>query len=271
MRFGRKALLGILLALTVGLFAASRAVEAGTLLTQLSGVFAVLFLVFAFFVPATSAASATNTNAPKPVPRTLARDTLNDASLLTLQERIASAIEMSRLHSRSFGIVSLQLDCYEPLARRLGAEGAQAVMTEVATTLKRALRSTDHARLNGTNELLICLPLIAVRRDLETIAARLSRLVAQTLAPHLQTVQVVTPPVLVAPPVDAGIAMYPIDGYDGDALIESARTAAISARGARVGVPKPARRTDKALTPIRPPRKTVRAPRARRESVRAAG
>ena len=270
MRFGRKVLLGSLLALTVGLFASSRMVEAGTLLAQLGGVSAVLFLVIAFFVPPAPAATADGTNTVVPVPRTLASDTLNDGSLLTLPERIASAIEMSQLHSRSFGIVSLQVDCHEHLVQRLGADGAQAVLAEAANALKSALRSTDHARLNGNSELLVCLPLIAVRRDLETIATRLSRLVAQTLAPHLQTAQVVTPSVVVAPPIDTGIAMYPIGGYDADELIATARTAALTARAARFGVPKLPKRSDKALTPIRPPRKAARAPRGRRETVRAA-
>ncbi len=265
MAVGRKISLTALLTLTVGLFVSSRFTDAGVMLAQLGGAFGVLFLAIAFFVPS-APGNATEAAAPVvPAPRTLAQDTLNDnALLLTLPERIESAIEMSKQHSRSLGVLSLQLDCFDTLARRLGVDGALTALAEASDALKASLRSTDHARLNGRDEILVCLPLIAQRRDLDAISARLGRLVTARLAPHLSSDVGAG-----APPVDVGIAMYPIAGYRGEELIESARVASRSAQAARLGRPVGIPSNHLAPKPAQIARKPARAPR-RRKGVSAA-
>ena len=254
----RKYLVCVLLAVSATLLVAAHMAGDSSLLAEIgpkaSGFLFIVALTLVL-LPATVRPSGA-AEPVRPVPRTLPRDMLNDPALkLTLPERIESAIEASKIESRSLGVLSLQVAEFDALSRRLGAEPMERIVAKSTEALKRQLRATDRASGSGRDEILVCLPLMADRRDLESVAARLARTVQSCLAAETGEAEPAG--------LDCGVAMYPIDGYSGEDLIASARMHALKARAARLGRPGLVRRAVDGPAPVMPPRKAARSRRAR--------
>lgn len=198
----------------------------------LSFLFFLATLIVAF-LPEREKATVVEVDGPKPVPRTLSRDVLNDATLsMTLPQRIEAAIELSKLASRAFGILSFRIDDMDAVTRNMDLESSEDAIARISSALRRTLRSTDRAIGVDGEEVLVCLPLIAVRSDLDAISARLSRAVAKTIAGQSSQ-----DAATFVPTIDVGIAMHPIDGYRAQDLIESAQANSREARAVRLGRP----------------------------------
>lgn len=200
-----------------------------------SGVSFLFFLatLVVAFLPERETATIVEVDGPKPAPRTLSRDVLNDASLsMTLPQRIEAAIELSKIVSRAFGILSIRIDDMDAVAQHMELGTAEDAIAKISSALRKTLRSTDRAIGVDGEEILICLPLIAVRSDLNAISARLSRAVARTIAGQTSDASRAF-----VPAIDIGIAMHPIDGYRAQDLIESAQAHSREARAFRLGRP----------------------------------
>lgn len=256
MRAFRKFLLLILPVSGFAIFIASHIADDHSLLGSAgSGVSFLFFLatLIVAFLPTREAATIVEVDGPKPVPRTLSRDVLNDASLsMTLPQRIEAAIELSKIVSRAFGILSIRIDDMDAVAEQMDLASAEDAIAKISSALRRTLRSTDRAIGVDGEEILVCLPLIAVRSDLNAISARLSRAVAKTIAGQASDASTAF-----VPAIDIGIAMHPIDGYRAQDLIESAQAHSREARALRLGRPSP--RSAPAIpapVPARKPRAT---------------
>lgn len=232
----RRFLLLILPVAGFAIFIAAHIAEDHSLLGSaglgVSFLFFVATLIVAF-MPARQPASIAEVDGPKPVPRTLSRDVLNDASLsMTLPQRIEAAIDLSKTVSRTFGILSIRIGDTDAVARHMGSASAEEAIARISASLRRTLRSTDRAIGVDAEEILVCLPLIAVRSDLDAISARLSRAVVKAISGQASDASETFVPV-----VDIGIAMHPIDGYRPQDLIESAQANSREAQALRLGRP----------------------------------
>ena len=158
-----------------------------------------------------------------PVPRLLADDPLNDLrSGRSLSERIGTAVDASLPASRTVGIAYF---AFEPNAA--SQSDPALLMGAFADRLRRAVRPTDHVAVVDQFGIAVCLPLIAQRGDLESVGLRLNKVLAG-MQPQLN-----------ASPIagfDLGLSIYPLGGYSGEELIESARSAALMRRDARLAV-----------------------------------
>ena len=234
----RKSILFILPVAGFAIFIAAHIADDHSLLGSAgSGVSFLFFLatLVVAFLPVRETATIVEVDGPKPAPRTLSRDVLNDATLsMTLPQRIEAAIDLSKIVSRAFGILSIRIDDMDAVAHHMELASAEEAIAKISATLRKTLRSTDRAIGVDGEEILVCLPLIAVRSDLNAISARLSRAVAKTIAGQVSETSTAF-----VPAIDIGIAMHPIDGYRAQDLIESAQAHSLDARALRLGRPSP--------------------------------
>lgn len=129
-----------------------------------------------------------------------------DASL-TFDDRVRLAVEGSLRSSRVLGVIYL--------AVRTGAESTR-IAARISDEFRAKLRRTDHVKIetgvNGSLEISVFAPLLRSRSELAIIAERLMT-AARRIAIDCKQLQLDEP----------GLAMYPIDGYECDELIASAR------------------------------------------------
>ena len=259
MKVFRKSLLVALPVVGFAIFIGAHSVDEHSLFGSIgSGLSFLCFLgaIVVAFLPDRHPVTAAVAEDAKPVPRTLSRDVLNDSSLsMTLPQRIEAAIELSKTVSRSLGIVSVRIDDMDKVAERMGVATAEEATAKLSAALRRTLRATDRAIALGPDEILIGLPLIAVRSDLDAISFRLSRFITRIASGSVENGSQVAPLT-----IDLGIAMYPIDGYRAQDLIESARLSSSEKRAARQPAPLRSHPTD--VAPAKP--RKPRAPRSRK-------
>jgi diguanylate cyclase (GGDEF)-like protein len=148
------------------------------------------------------------------VPRTLKGDIFSPVHAhLTLENKIELAAEASLRHSRTIGLVVLQIPAFAEIAARHGRHVADKLIGTVAMELCSSVRRGDHVAVRDNGEIIVCVTLVAVRDELSRIAARLLTVI--------HGLGSASEPSFTA---EAGLSIYPLDGYSGEELIESART-----------------------------------------------
>jgi diguanylate cyclase len=142
------------------------------------------------------------------------------------RNRLASAIALAKMHERSLAVLYLDLDNFKRVNDTLGHAVGDELLCQVAARMKSTLRAdegaaadalpsprTNHIARLGGDEFIVMLPDIHSPADAATVAQRLITELQQPM--HLaQHTLVITPSV--------GIAVYPSDGEDIDALLRNA-------------------------------------------------
>jgi endoglucanase len=147
------------------------------------------------------------------VPRTLPHSPFTATKHIpTLAQEIEVAAAACTRLSRSIGLIYFEIPAFEALEKEVGAAEADAKVEALATTLRNALRATDNVVVLERKEILICICLMASASDLNSVATRLYARVDRSELAAMGAV-------FSAP----GLAVYPLNGYDGLTLIESAR------------------------------------------------
>jgi hypothetical protein len=147
------------------------------------------------------------------VPRTLPENPFTSSNKLgTLAAEIEAAAAASVRLSRTIGLIYFEFPALAAFEAENGAEAADQLIVSLAQDFRRGLRATDHVAILNRRQLLVSICLLTGRTDLETIAARLS---AAGRRRDLIDEQARSSP--------AGLAIYPLDGYGGLELIESAK------------------------------------------------
>lgn len=125
---------------------------------------------------------------------------------VTLGGQIEIAAEACVRLGRTMGIIYFEIPHVAP--RPASADMDVGVL---AAALRRALRPTDHVAILGRDQIVVCVCLLATATDLHGVGARLSAVSRR------QAIFGDFGP----PPI--GYAMYPLDAYGGEELIEAAR------------------------------------------------
>ncbi len=147
------------------------------------------------------------------VPRTLATNPFTQSSSpATLGSQIEAAAEASVRHGRTVGLVYFEFPVVFAVEKEAGGEAADALVNALAGDFRRAVRTTDHVAIINRDEIVVCICLLSSRKDLETIASRLS---AAARRRNMIGEEASSLPV--------GLSIYPLDGYSGAELIKSAR------------------------------------------------
>jgi diguanylate cyclase (GGDEF)-like protein/PAS domain S-box-containing protein len=137
-----------------------------------------------------------------------------------LREQAAQALEQSRHGGEPSAFLSLDLDHFKNVNDSLGHAVGDQLLVEVARRFRSALREQDILGRVGGDEFVILLP-GASARDAAQVARRLLELASRPFQVELHELMI-TPSV--------GIAMFPFDGADFDALATRADVAMYRAK-----------------------------------------
>ncbi len=192
------------------------------------------------------------------VPRTLPQNPYSASqSLPVLADEIDVAAAASVRLSRTVGLIYFEFPSLAAFEAEHGAESARGLVAALAEDYRRALRATDNVSILNGEHILIAISLLAGRKDLETIASRLTAAARRRGMIEED-----------APSLPAGLALYPLDGYSGAELIESARRRCRELRPETV--PAPAPQAQVVVTQPAPPPEPHHRKRSRRRPARKA-
>jgi diguanylate cyclase (GGDEF)-like protein len=140
---------------------------------------------------------------------------------LLLQDRLAQAIAMAQRGRRQVGVMFIDLDRFKHVNDSLGHEAGDQLIVEIARRLSSALRESDTVARQGGDEFVVVLADLASPDDAALVAAKLLESLFEplTLCGHE-----------VFPSGSIGIAMYPGDGRDSEALLKAADSAMYRAK-----------------------------------------
>ena len=143
------------------------------------------------------------------------------------RERLNHAITDAEKADHQVGVVFLDLDGFKAVNDMLGHDQGDLLLVEAAHTLSEVVRSQDTVARFGGDEFVLLFRQISTKEELLRIMDRL-----------METIQ---KPVILAGQeffisVSAGVALYPQDGEDGDALLKHADITMYEAKNAGKGM-----------------------------------
>jgi diguanylate cyclase (GGDEF)-like protein len=127
-------------------------------------------------------------------------------------EGFEKELNRARRYGQPLGLVMLDLHRFKEVNDKHGHPGGDEVLRAAATTLKKALRTSDSAFRIGGDEFAVLLP----QTDADAALA-LSRRIETVFAEILQGL-----PLSVTVSMDHGVATFPLDGEQADELIRVA-------------------------------------------------
>jgi diguanylate cyclase (GGDEF)-like protein len=127
-------------------------------------------------------------------------------------EGFEKELNRARRYGLPLGLVMLDLHRFKEVNDKHGHPGGDEVLRAAATTLKKALRTSDSAFRIGGDEFAVLLPQTDADAAL-ALSRRIETVFAETLAALPLTVSV---------SMDHGVATFPLDGEQADELIRVA-------------------------------------------------
>ncbi|HEY5292397.1 MAG TPA: diguanylate cyclase [Burkholderiales bacterium] len=144
---------------------------------------------------------------------------------LLFNDRLDQAISLAKRDSRQLALLYLDLDRFKPVNDTLGHTAGDELLQAVAVRIRHQVRESDTVARVGGDEFTVILPDIAKCEEAETVAMKIIAALAAPfqLGSQKQSVDI---------GASIGIAVYPTDGLDADALIKAADAAMYSAKQA---------------------------------------
>ncbi len=145
---------------------------------------------------------------------------------LLFNDRLNQAISLAKRDSRQFALLYLDLDRFKPVNDALGHAAGDDLLQAVAARIRHQVRESDTVARVGGDEFAVILPDIARREEAETVARKIIAAVATPfqLGSQKQSVDI---------GASIGIAIYPTDAQDIDALVKAADAAMYKAKQVR--------------------------------------
>lgn len=131
-----------------------------------------------------------------------------------LHDRLQQAIITGRRHQRMVVLLMIDLDEFKQVNDLHGHDTGDAVLRRVARCLESSVRSSDTVARLGGDEFAVVLPDCGTRQAADQIAA--------TIAARLKEPFELMGVAGLAVGASVGVACFPADGADGDALLSAA-------------------------------------------------
>jgi len=145
---------------------------------------------------------------------------------LLFGDRLGQAVRMARRNNGSFAMLYLDLDRFKPVNDTLGHGAGDELLVSVARRIQNLVRDSDTVARVGGDEFALLLLDIAGRGQAEVVAAKIT---AALVAPF--RIESAGQDVTVGTSI--GIAIFPTDALDADALVKAADAAMYDAKQAR--------------------------------------
>jgi diguanylate cyclase (GGDEF)-like protein/PAS domain S-box-containing protein len=133
-----------------------------------------------------------------------------------VRDRIRHSMAQARRNAAQFAVMFLDLDRFKVINDAYGHPTGDALLVEAACRLRRILREEDTVARLGGDEFLILLPNLSRSADAYVVAQKILDAFEHPLAMGALQAHVNT---------SIGVALYPRDGHDVDALIRNADVA----------------------------------------------
>ena len=143
------------------------------------------------------------------------------ANRALLEDRLKQCVRFAGRSRRQFALMFLDLDHFKRINDTLGHAAGDVLLRNIAERITRTLRGSDTASRLGGDEFVVLLPQIERREDAGAVAEKILRAVSQPydLGGQAQTVS-----------FSIGIAVFPDDGADSEALMHGADAAMYRAK-----------------------------------------
>lgn len=142
---------------------------------------------------------------------------------LLFNDRLSQAISLARRNSRTFALLYLDLDRFKPVNDTLGHQAGDELLQDAARRLLRQVRESDTVARVGGDEFAVILENVNGRGNVTAIAEKIVAAIARPF--HLQRLKQD-----VAIGASIGVAIYPDDAQEHDALIKLADAAMYDAK-----------------------------------------
>jgi diguanylate cyclase (GGDEF)-like protein len=133
-----------------------------------------------------------------------------------LQDRVQRLIAQAKRNKQSFALMFLDLDGFKAVNDTFGHEVGDSVLQVTAQRLQSCVREMDTAARVGGDEFVLLITEVNNPQDARQVAEKVIALLGQELLLQGQQVSI---------GASVGIALYPVDGDNMDALIVHADTA----------------------------------------------
>ena len=140
-------------------------------------------------------------------------------------DRLQQTLSLAKRDSRQFALLYLDLDRFKPVNDSMGHAAGDELLQEVAARIRNQVRESDTVARVGGDEFTVILPDIAKREEAAVVAGKIISALALPfrLSPQGQSIAI---------GISIGIAVYPGDGRDADALVTAADSAMYAAKQA---------------------------------------
>jgi diguanylate cyclase (GGDEF)-like protein/PAS domain S-box-containing protein len=142
---------------------------------------------------------------------------------LLFNDRLQQTLSLAKRDARQFALLYLDLNKFKPVNDALGHAAGDELLKAVATRIRHQVRESDTVARIGGDEFVVILPDIHKREDAESVARKI---VAALAGPF----QLGSQKQSVAIGASVGIAVYPADGREADALVRAADAAMYGAK-----------------------------------------
>ena len=145
---------------------------------------------------------------------------------LLFNDRLKQVVSLAKRHSRQFALLYFDLDKFKPVNDTLGHAAGDQLLKSAAARVLHQVRESDTVARVGGDEFTVILPDIVRHQDIELVARKIIHALAAPfeLGSPGQSIEIGT---------SIGIAVYPTDGQDADALVKAADTAMYNAKQSR--------------------------------------
>jgi diguanylate cyclase (GGDEF)-like protein len=168
--------------------------------------------------------------------RQATHDSLTDCpNRALLMDRLAQAIHRAERRRLRVGVLFLDLNDFKQINDTFGHETANQVLKEVAQRLRSNLRGEDTVARYGGDEFVLVVPDLNAASDVDRVTSQTRKLLEEP---------VVVNGVRIPVAASVGVALYPLDGEDTEALLRAADSAMYRAKPAKhaaAAIPHPIR------------------------------
>ena len=140
-------------------------------------------------------------------------------------DRLLQAINLARRDSRQFALLYLDLDRFKPVNDALGHAAGDELLKAVAVRIRSVVRESDTVARVGGDEFTVILTDVARREQAEFVARKITAALAAPfeLGGRKKSIDI---------GASIGIAIYPEDARNADALVKVADAAMYSVKHA---------------------------------------
>lgn len=127
--------------------------------------------------------------------------------------RLAEAIQLAQKSEKLVGVMFIDLDGFKAVNDTMGHEWGDHLLKQVSDRLSNCIREADTVARFGGDEYLIMIPEVSHLKDIEEVARRIMSGFEQTAFVNGQEFFITA---------SGGIAVFPVDGEEANALIKNA-------------------------------------------------